>query len=106
MKNKLAFIVFAFLFAFALSFIAISSKDAFSASLAEGKNQVRINLSEPIYAETLIKMNPDIEAISYMEENRTIGYVNVFEGVGKNFAVTDREYEIIASKRTGLVLPS
>jgi hypothetical protein len=106
MKNKFAFIIFAFLFAFVLSFIAISSKDAFSASLTEGKNLVRINLSEPVYAETLIKMNPDIEAISYVEGNRTIGYVNVFQGVGKNFVVADREYEIIASKSTDLILPS
>jgi len=106
MKNKTAFIVLAFLFAFSLSFIVISSQDAFSVSLAEGKNKVRINLSEPIYAETLIKLNPDIEAISYMEGNRTIGYVNVFDGVGKNFIVADREYEIVASKSINLVLPS
>ncbi len=106
MKYKFAFIIFAFLFVFVFSFIVISSKDAFSVSLAEGKNRVRINLSEPIYVETLIKMNPDIEAISYTEENRTIGYVNVFQGVGKNFAVTDREYEIIAGKNMDLILPS
>ena len=106
MNYKTAFIIFAFFFAFALSFMIISSEDAFSVSLAEGKNLVRINLSEPIYAETLIKMNQDIEAISYMEGNRTIGYVNVFQGVGKNFVVADREYEIIASKSMELVLPS
>ncbi|OGJ21277.1 hypothetical protein A3K73_05480 [Candidatus Pacearchaeota archaeon RBG_13_36_9] len=106
MDYKTAFIIFAFFSAFAFSFMIISSKDTFSVSLAEGKNQIRINLSEPVYAETLIKMNPGIEAISFTEENRTVGYVNVFQGVGKNFAVTDREYEIIASKSMDLVLPS
>jgi hypothetical protein len=106
MKDKTAFIIFAFLFAFFLSFILISSKDAFSASLVEGKNKVRINLSEPIYAETLIKLNPDIEAISYMEGNRTIGYVNVFDGIGTDFIVADREYEIIVNKSINLILPS
>ncbi len=106
MKNKLAFIIFAFLFAFFLSFIVISSKGAFSVSLAEGKNLVRINLSEPVYVETLIKLNSDIEAISYTEGNKTVGYVNVFDGVGKNFVLADREYEIVVNKSIDLVLPS
>jgi len=105
MNYKSAFVILALFFAFAFTFIACS-QDTFSAVLAEGKNKVRINLSEPIYAETLIKMNPDIEAISYIEENATVGYVNVFQGVGRNFAIIDREYEIIASKSTELVLPS
>ena len=103
MNIKLAFIVLAFLSALIFSFVVISSKDIFSASLAEGKNKVRINLSEQVYVETLIKLNPDIEAVSYMEGNRTVGYVNVFEGVGKNFILEDREYEIIAGKSINLI---
>lgn len=90
---------------FLLSLILISSQETFSFELEKGKNKVHINSSEPIYVETLIKLNPEIEAISYSENNRSRGYVNVFGGLGENFIVEDREYEIIVSKNTNLVLP-
>ena len=106
MRYKKAFILLAFSIAIAFSFVIISSKDVFYSDLAEGKNIVRINLSEQVYAETLIRLNPDVEAISYTEGNKTVGYVNVFDGVGKNFILEDREYEIIAGKSINLILPS
>jgi hypothetical protein len=92
-------------FIFASSLIAISSQSVFSTDLQKGKNLIYINLSEPVYAETIVKLNPEIEVISYTEGNQTFGYVNVFQGIGENFAVEEREYEIIVSKDTGLVLP-
>jgi len=88
------------------SIILISSQGIFSKELREGKNILRINLSEPIYVETLIKLNPDIEAVSYQENNKTVGYANVFGGIGENFVVIDRDYEVIVSKDINLVLPS
>jgi len=96
-----AFVIFVL-----FSIVLISSQGIFSKELEKGKNVVMINLSRPIYAETLINLNPDIEAISYSENNRTIGYVNVLGGIGQNFIVENREYEIIVSKDINLVLPS
>ena len=69
------------------------------------KNYVELNVSNGFYAETLIKLNPDIEAISYKEDNETIGYANVFGGVGKNFVVESRTYEIIVKENINLILP-
>ncbi len=90
---------------FLFSIILISSQNTFSADLQEGKNKIYINISEPIYVETLVKLNPEIQVISFIENNQTVGYVNVFGGVGENFVVESRDYEIIASKKINLVLP-
>ncbi len=105
MKDKRILIVFIIL---VLGFyvIVISSQGVTSVSLTKGKNYVNLNLSEPIYVKTLIKLNPDIEAISYEENNQTIGYVNVFGGIGEDFIVENRDYEIIAGKNLTLIIPS
>lgn len=96
-----AFVIFVL-----FSIMLISSQDIFSKELKQGKNFVVINLSEPIYVETLVNINPDIEAVSYFENNQTIGYVNVLGGIGENFVIENKEYEIIVSKDVNLVLPS
>lgn len=99
----IAFIVFLFLI---LSFIIISSQNIFSADLVKGKNYIQLNVTEPFYVETLVKLNPTIEVISYKEGNETIGYVNVFNGVGKNFIIENREYEIVVKENTNLIIPN
>jgi hypothetical protein len=103
---KVRIFLSALLVFFLFSVILISSQDIFSKELKEGKNIARINLSEPVYVETLMTLNPEIEAVSYMELNETVGYVNVLGGIGENFAVEDRDYEIVVSKDINLVLPS
>ncbi len=100
MKTKKFMIIFII---FIFSFITISSKDA--VELVKGKNYVELNISQPFYIKTLVKLNPSIEVASYKVGNETIGYVNVFDGVGKNFIVDSREYEIIVGKNITLVLP-
>jgi len=102
-KIREIFILFFFIAIF--SFILISSEDISSRELTKGKNNLTLNLTELIYVETLIKLNPDIDAISYRKEETTIGYVNFLGGIGENFVVENREYEIIVSKNIDLVLP-
>ncbi len=101
-KSQFALIV---TITFLFSIILISSQNTFSADLEKGKNIVYINISEPIYVDALVKLNPEIQVISFTENNQTTGYVNVFGGVGKNFIVEARTYEIITSKQIKLVLP-
>jgi hypothetical protein len=105
MKNKKILFMFVILI-LGFYIITISSKDVDSIPLIKGKNHVPLNLSEPIYVKTFIDMNPQIEAISYQENNETIGYVNVFDGIGMDFILEEREYEIIVSKDINLIVPS
>jgi hypothetical protein len=89
------------------SYIAISSITDTSIKLEKGKNNFTFNITEPFYAETLVKLNPEIEVISHKEGDKTIGYVNVYEGIGRNFIIKQGEaYEIIVEKDINLVLPS
>ena len=88
-----------------LSIILISSQNIFSADLKKGRNTLIINLTSPIYAETLVKLNPEIQTISYRENNQTTGYVNFYGGIGENFIIESREYEIVVSKDINLILP-
>ena len=54
-----------------------------------------------MHAKELIRNNPFIESISYFDElsNKTVGFVNAFGGLGKDFLlVPGKEYEISAKK--------
>jgi hypothetical protein len=77
------------------------------ANLDSGKNVVRFEVTEPFYVMDLIKLNPTISVVSYTQENRTIGYVNLFNGIGENFKIENNlDYEVILSKNISLILPS
>jgi len=104
MKIKSVFFLVGILLVFSSGVMLISSKGS-GIKLVEGKNVVLLNITSPFYVETLVKLNPKIEAVSYSEGNVTIGYVNVFKGIGENFVVENREYEIVVSKNISLVLP-
>ncbi len=78
-----------------------------STNLLHGKNQVRFNLTEPFYAKDLVKWNPSISVASYIEDNKTIGYVNLFNGIGENFMIENyKYYEIILNENISLFIPS
>ncbi|PIN90988.1 hypothetical protein COU60_00005 [Candidatus Pacearchaeota archaeon CG10_big_fil_rev_8_21_14_0_10_34_76] len=67
--------------------------------LEEGKNFITIDTE--ILASELLLLNPSIEAISYFDEDlqTTLGYVNIFGGIGKNFYLRPGvEYEIFAGE--------
>ena len=73
--------------------------------LKKGKNFVELNITEPFYVSSLVKLNPDIEVVSYKEGNESIGYVNVFGGIGRDFVVDEGVYEIVVKKDIVLVIP-
>jgi hypothetical protein len=71
--------------------------------LAQGRNYLQFNFSSSLSAKDLVSKNPDIEAISFTENNQTVGYVNVLGGIGKNFLLQPNSvYEIISKKQTKL----
>src|SRR3989344_7331194 len=69
--------------------------------LIDGKNYVTFDM--PKNVADLVKKNPDIEYASYHDVflDETIGYVNVFGGLGKNFVLNPGKiYEIHVKKDT------
>ena len=63
--------------------------------LKKGKNYVELNFTS--YAKNLVVHNSNIEYISYNDKflGKSYGYVNVFGGIGSNFAIIPGEtYEI------------
>jgi hypothetical protein len=73
--------------------------------LNEGRNMVYFN--NYYTAKELVKNNPLIETISYYDQvlDKTIGFVNIFGGVGKDFTIyPDRVYEINTRSQTILKL--
>jgi len=106
MRFKKAFIFFSISAVLIFSFVSVFSKEVSVLKLVGGKNAIEFDLGQPIYAETLVKLNPSIEAISYTENNKTIGYVNIFGGIGKNFIIEKgKQYEVIVKEDLDLVLP-
>lgn len=99
------FILFLVLFASVPFLYSVSVGDYDSTTLLEGKNEVFLNLSSPHYVSTLVKLNPSLEAVSYREGNTTLGYINVFGGIGEDFVLYPRTYELISSSNTTLLLP-
>jgi hypothetical protein len=90
-----------------LSLVSVFSETPLPLSLNKGKNYLRFNATKPFYVETFVKLNPSVEAISYKEDNRTVGYVNIYGGVGKNFVIrSDIEYEVVSRANSTLIIPS
>jgi hypothetical protein len=105
MINKKIFLIFGILILI-FSLTAIFSEDGDSINLVEGKNILKLDSAKPFYAKTLFLLNPGLDAISYTKDNETIGYVNVFGGVGENFIIFEnQEYEVIARENLSLILP-
>jgi hypothetical protein len=96
------------LFILIISLVSVYSYQESTISLNEGKNNITFNVSDSdgFYVKELAKLNPDIEVVSYKEENLTHGYVNIFRGIGENFQIKGGvEYEIITRKESHLILP-
>ena len=94
----------------AFSFSGVYSSETIgieSKNLIIGKNHVRFNLIEPFYVRDLIRWNPEISVVSYVNKNKTIGYVNLFNGIGENFIIENgKDYELILNKNIELAMPS
>jgi hypothetical protein len=105
-KKILPLIFLASLFLFIAISKIVSVSDNTGTALIAGDNNVSFNVTSSFYAGDLIKLNPSIEAVSYRESNRTIGYVNAFGGIGSNFEIENGiNYEIFVSENTTLVIP-
>ena len=109
MLNKIFLLILIVVATVTLSFTgvySVNSAEADSTNLAAGKNHVRFNLTEAFYARDIVKWNPSITVLSYTGGNKTIGYVNLFNGIGDNFIIeNNKDYEIILNKNISLVLP-
>lgn len=107
-KNQIKKLIFSAIFIIIfISFIEVYSYEDSSMILKKGKNNVIFNLTNPIQVKSLVELNPKIEVISFKENNRTIGYVNIFNGIGENFEIKGgMEYEIITKDDSHLIVPS
>lgn len=74
--------------------------------LIKGKNNLTTKESfKPIYVKDFIKQYPEIEVISYNQDQKTIGFVNLFEGIGINFIIEpSKNYEIITKSNITISL--
>jgi len=91
----------------AISIMLVSSlSNSSGISLREGKNRIFFNVTNSFNASTLIKLNPEIEVVSYKEGNFTFGYVNFMNGLGDDFEIMNGvSYEIYSSENSTLILP-
>lgn len=66
------------------------------------------SMPEGVTASEIISLNPNIETISFYDEEteNTIGFVNLNEGIGTNFEILPGvDYEIIVSDNSSIVIP-
>ena len=104
-KNKKIILLICVLGVFLL--VGVKSLDLNgSYELAAGKNVVNLSGINPFYVADLVKLNPEIEVVSFVGGENVVGYVNVFGGIGDNFPVRDGTYEIIVSEDITLDLPN
>lgn len=91
----------------AVSVVFVSSlSNSSGISLNGGKNLVVFNVTTSFNASTLVKLNPEVEVVSYKEGNVTFGYVNFMNGLGDDFEVMNGiPYEIFSSENSTLILP-
>ncbi|MGD9276123.1 MAG: hypothetical protein PVJ67_03035 [Candidatus Pacearchaeota archaeon] len=100
--SKFIFGLFVFVFLIALVYPLTSS----GIFLEKGKNIFLLNSSQNFYVADLVKLNPEIEAVSFYENNESKGYVNFLGGVGENFAIKDGvNYEIFMRENATIILP-
>jgi len=86
--------------------VLVSAIDSDNMVLNGGKNVIVFGNKNPMYVSDLIRLNPEIEVVSFKEGTETLGYVNFLGGVGEDFIVYgDSEYEVIVNKNISLVLP-
>lgn len=76
-----------------------------SLELEKGKNKISFNVTN-MYARDIVKAYPkSIESITYKQGNESYGFVNVFGGIGKNFALEEnKSYEINSKKNITIYL--
>jgi hypothetical protein len=87
-------------------FVVSSMSNTSNINLVSGRNIFSFNVSNQFNVSILTQLNPEIQVVSYQKGNETVGYVNFFNGLGKDFEIENGvDYEIYSSKNATLVLP-
>jgi hypothetical protein len=83
----------------ATGFLIIAEPSGEEIEIKKGKNNLSIQVVTYIDVRSLVEIYPEIEVISYEKNGKSIGYVNVFNGIGRNFILEyNKTYEVISSK--------
>ena len=86
-----------FLFGFTFG-LALETEEEMKYELQKGKNE--IVFYKEMNASEIIEKNPEINVISYFDEetNKSVGFVNAFGGLGRDFRVSNETvYEVYVS---------
>ena len=89
-----------------LSFSFILAMEGFlEFDFSSGKNIFNDSEFEPIYVSDFVRLNPEVEAVSYSIRGVNYGYVNLFGGIGDDFAmIPGNEYEIVVKNNVTVVM--
>ena len=104
--NKRLLILFFVLLILGVSGIIIAEEFKEGIKLADGKNLINLSSEfSPLYVGDLVKIYPEIAAVTYDNGEKQVGYVNVFGGVGENFVIYPNTiYEITTKQEVTLNL--
>ena len=105
MRKEFLFLGFVF-FVLVITTPIIAQENPVKIDLIQGKNNITTNFCfSPIYVKTLAAKYPEINSVTYQEYEKTIGYVNVFGGIGQNFPIMQNQtYEIIVKENITIEL--
>jgi hypothetical protein len=92
------------IFVIFLTTYVVSSLDFIK--LEKGKNVVNWTINQGISVEQLIMNYPQIQAITYYDENNmSHGFINVFSGIGENFIlIAGNQYQIDTKEEVVITL--
>ena len=99
MKRRLILLFFAL---FILGIYFVSSAEIIK--ISKGENRLNWSSDRETTAKELIIAYPDLEVISYYENNVSHGFVNTLGGIGEDFRlISGREYEIISKEEVLII---
>jgi hypothetical protein len=98
--------IFLLILMFAVLLLKVFSEEATSMEVPTGTGLILLNSTCSFYSDQFIRLNPCVQAISYSENGESIGYVNVFGGIGKNFIVMEgKSYNVSVGENCSFMLP-
>lgn len=95
-----------FLLMIVISLTTTLAENPLNIKINEGRNNFTIEeYFPPVYASQLIADYPGIQSVSVKEYGQSLGYINLFGGIGTNFLIeSGKNYEIYTSKNITLSL--
>ena len=69
-------------------------------NVKKGENNIMVeNYFHSLPVSSLISTNPQVQSVTLLEEGQTLGYVNVFGGIGTDFLIEPgKTYEVHSSE--------